>query len=107
MVGQGENAAKNPKTSKGTGSRKLMATYSADKIPGGNNAGSHIIDSELRDSTIQYSDRKVGAPVAKAAVKEGVTWHRHIKSSQCTANTGMLSQPITHDKALKAKLAFQ
>lgn len=71
-----------------------LVVFSVDKVPGSDDTDSHVIDSVLRNGSVQYGDCEVGSPEGGTAVEADVTRHGHIEASKGTRYTRVLSTAV-------------
>ena len=77
-----------------------LVAHAFETVPGCENACGHVVESSLTHGSVCNCYTQVARPV-------GTVRHSHIQTCLSTSNTGMLSDPIGHNKALEAKFVFQ
>lgn len=76
-----------------------LVVLPANVVPCCGDANSHVVETPLRDSSVEDSNGEVCAPVRVGTVELDITRHSHIQTSQCTAHSGVGRSPIADDKA--------
>ena len=101
-----------------------LVLVTSNVVPCCHNTDTHVVEAELWDGSVEDSDGQVGPPERVSTVEALVSGHSHIKAflrsalaapgwlwmvQTCkgTADTTVLSTPVTHDETLETELGFE